>query len=123
MHISVGHFHGLRDPAGKGDTPVRARQTARAIDLFGRTWQRDGAAVLAGDFNLLPNSAAFPQFRQAGLHDLIDHHGITDTRTALYEKSQRFADYMLVSQDLLGARFDVPATPVVSDHRALILDI
>ena len=82
----------------------------------------DQPAILAGDFNLLPDSAAFPHFRQMGLHDLITHHGIADTRTALYEKSQRFADYMLVSADLLTARFDVPATPVVSDHRALVLD-
>ncbi|WP_299041679.1 endonuclease/exonuclease/phosphatase family protein [uncultured Tateyamaria sp.] len=121
--ICVGHFHGLRDPDGKGDTPARARQTDRAMDLFQRVWSGDGPAILAGDFNLLPDSAAFPRFRESGLHDLITRHGISDTRTALYTKSQRFADYMLVSDDLLTARFDVPAAPVVSDHRALILDI
>ncbi|APX11394.1 endonuclease/exonuclease/phosphatase family protein [Tateyamaria omphalii] len=120
-HVCVGHFHGLRDPAGKGDTPARDAQTERAIQVFQRVWDGHAPAVLAGDFNLLPGSAAFPRFREVGLHDLIAHHGITDTRTVLYEKDQRFADYMLVSAGLLGAGFDVPAEPVVSDHRALIL--
>lgn len=122
FELCVGHFHGLRDPSGKGDTPARHEQTRRVASLFERVWTGDQPAILAGDFNLLPDSAAFPHFRQMGLHDLITHHGILDTRTALYEKSQRFADYMLVSADLLTARFDVPATPVVSDHRALVLD-
>lgn len=122
--LCIGHFHGLRDPDGKGDTPARARQTVRAIDLFCTIWRQDTPAVLAGDFNLLPNSASFPQFAQAGLHDLIARHGITDTRTSLYDKNQRFADYMLVSQDILGAScFDVPDQPEVSDHRPLILTI
>ncbi|WP_147104770.1 endonuclease/exonuclease/phosphatase family protein [Tateyamaria sp. syn59] len=122
-HVCVGHFHGLRDPAGKGDTPARAAQTERAISLFRQVWDGQAPAVLAGDFNLLPGSAAFRRFKEVGLHDLIAHHGITDTRTALYEKPQRFADYMLVSDDLLTARFDVPGQPVVSDHRPLILEV
>ncbi|MBY5932657.1 endonuclease/exonuclease/phosphatase family protein [Tateyamaria omphalii] len=119
--ICVGHFHGLRDPNGKGDTPAREAQTTRAVALFQQVWDGGPHAVLAGDFNILPDSSAFPRFRQAGLHDLIAYHGITDTRTALYEKPQRFADYMLVSDGLLSAEFDVPAQPVVSDHRPLIL--
>ncbi|KIC48889.1 endonuclease/exonuclease/phosphatase family protein [Tateyamaria sp. ANG-S1] len=120
-HVCVGHFHGLRDPSGKGDTPARDRQTEAAIALFQRVRAGEGAAVLAGDFNLLPDSAAFARFKAVGLYDLIAHHGVTDTRTALYEKPQRFADYMLVSDGLLSASFDVPAQPVVSDHRPLIL--
>ncbi|GGX45900.1 metal-dependent hydrolase [Tateyamaria omphalii] len=124
LGLCVGHFHGLRDPAGKGDTAARTLQTERAIALFRSLWPQDIPAVLAGDFNLLPDSASFAQFEHVGLHDLIAHHGITDTRTALYEKSQRFADYMLVSRDLLfGAAFDVPGRPQVSDHRPLILSI
>ena len=121
VSVCVGHFHGLRDPAGKADTPARMAQTERAVQIFNHIWDGQGAAVLAGDFNLLPDSAAFDRFRQMGLHDLITHHGILDTRTGLYDKPQRFADYMLVSEGLLSARFDVPAQPEVSDHRPLIL--
>lgn len=122
--LCVGHFHGLRDSSGKGDTAARTLQTERAMALFCSLWQQDIPAVLAGDFNLLPDSASFAQFSQIGLHNLIAHHRIIDTRTRLYKKSQRFADYMLVSDDLLAAStFDVPAEPEVSDHRPLILAI
>lgn len=121
--ICVGHFHGLRDPKGKGDTPDRARQTEKAAALFGTVWGGQGPAVLGGDFNVLPDSACFEHFAHMGLHDLISHHGITDTRTTLYSKPQRFADYMMVSDDLHAAGFDVPAYPEVSDHRPLILSI
>ena len=120
--VCVGHFHGLRDPDGKGDTPARAAQTERATALMQQIWRGDSPAVLAGDFNLLPDSASFAQFASIGLTDLIARHGITDTRTTLYHKSQRHADYMLVSHHLLDARFDVPAAPEVSDHRPLILE-
>lgn len=121
--LCVGHLHGLRDPAGKGDTPVRAAQAERILKVLGAVWTPGTSCVLAGDFNVLPQSETLVRLQQAGLIDLIAHHGITDTRTALYPKNQRFADYMLVTPDLCDARFEVPATPAVSDHRALILTI
>ena len=119
--ICVAHFHGLRDPNGKEDTPARDQQTERVINVLSQVWDGRGAAVLAGDFNVLPDSACFARYGEMGLHDLIARHGITDTRTTLYQKPQRFADYMLVSLPLLDAGFDVPAHPEVSDHRPLIL--
>jgi len=48
---------------------------------------------------------------------------VTDTRTSHYAKPVRFADYMLVTADVPVADFDVPASPEVSDHRPLVLDI
>ena len=129
VHLGQHHMHalfpvhGLRDPQGKGDTPARAAQTQRIAEVFGRLWRPGMSGVLAGDFNLLPDSECFDVLSGAGLHDMIAHHGITDTRTALYTKDQRFADYMLVSPDLIDAHFDVPAAPEVSDHRPLILTL
>lgn len=119
----VGHFHGLRDPAGKHDTPAREVQSARAVEVFSRLWSPSVSGVLAGDFNLLPESRCLARLVEQGLTNLIDHHGITDTRTNHYTKPERFADYMLVSPDLVGADFAAPAEPAVSDHRALILTI
>ncbi|MEL6449952.1 MAG: endonuclease/exonuclease/phosphatase family protein [Pseudomonadota bacterium] len=121
--VSIGHFHGLRDPKGKGDTPARVAQADRALACLQRVRVDGVPAVLAGDFNILPGSACLDIFAQAGLVDLIAHHGITDTRTGLYKKPQRFADYMLVSPALTHAPFDVPAWPQVSDHRPLILTV
>jgi len=122
-HISIGHLHGLRDPSGKGDTPARTAQTKRIIEVFGKLWTLGAPAVLAGDFNLLPDSACFDALETFGLCNLIKHHNVTDTRTHLYKKDQRFADYMLVSPDLKSAGFDAPPNPVVSDHRPLILSM
>lgn len=121
--VTIGHLHGLRDPSGKGDTPARMGQTQRIIEIFQSVWRQNSSAVLAGDFNLLPDSACFEALGNIGLTNLITRHGITDTRTGLYQKEPRFADYMLVSHDLEQARFDVPATPEVSDHRPLILTL
>lgn len=116
------HFHGIRDPEGKHDTPERAVQAKAVVDAIGRMRQPDEPVILAGDFNLLPDSSTFAAFSAIGLVDLVTTGGFTDTRTSLYAKSQRYADYLLVSEQVKVEAFDVPATPEVSDHRPLVLD-
>lgn len=121
--VVVGHVHGLRDPSGKGDTPARLAQAERIVDVLDVLRQPDDLTVLMGDLNLLPDSACFDVFAAAGLIDLISEFGITDTRTTLYTKSERFADYALVSDLTAVADFDVPSVPEVSDHRPLHLKL
>jgi endonuclease/exonuclease/phosphatase family metal-dependent hydrolase len=118
----VAHLHGLRDPAGKGDTPDRAAQAQAIIAAIMALRQSGDPVILAGDLNLLPESATFAALATIGLADLVTTRGHTDTRTSLYGKSQRYADYLLVSEDVKVIDFAVPATPEVSDHRPLILD-
>ena len=120
--VVVGNLHGLRDPKGKMDTPERARQSAevlRAIEVFRKA---EEPMILAGDLNLLPESTTFRDLEGIGLRDLVTGNGHTDTRTALYEKPVRFANYLLVSDGIEVLAFDVPPEPVVSDHRPMILD-
>ena len=119
----VAHLHGLRDPAGKGDSPARAAQAERIASFLEAFAGRDEEIVLAGDFNLLPDSASFARLARLGLHDLVTAHGHTDTRTSHYGKPVRYADYMLVTESVAVDAFDVPALPEVSDHRPLVLDI
>lgn len=120
--LIFGHLHGLRDPDGKQDTPARAAQ-AEAIAAAIKQLQNPGdPVILAGDFNLLPESRTFARLAALGLTELVTARGHTDTRTSLYKKPQRFADYLLVSPDVQVRAFDLPATPEVSDHRALVLD-
>ncbi len=118
----VAHLHGLRDPSGKGDTPQRAAQ-AEAVAAALERFQADGQEpmVLAGDLNLLPESGFFARMALLGLRDLVTAHGITDTRTALYAKPVRHANYMLIRGSLPVEAFEALAEPVVSDHRALVL--
>ena len=122
--ITLAQVHGLRDPAGKDDTPARAVQARRLIDLVAGVRQPGDPLVVCGDFNLLPESETFAALADAfGLFDLVTTRGFTDTRTSHYEKPGRYADYMLVTPDVPVKAFDVVAAPEVSDHRALLLEI
>lgn len=119
--IIIAQMHGLRDVAGKGDTPARDAQTQALIALIRRIWRGGERLVVCGDFNVLPNSAMFSALAGLGLTDLVTSRGHMDTRTSYYEKPGRFADYMLVTPDVDVVTFDAVAQPEVSDHRALLL--
>ncbi len=77
-------------------------------------------SVLCGDLNLLPTSDTFRVLAEIGLVDLV---GEAPTRTSLYPKPVRSANYVLVSNVEDVQHFEAPATPEVSDHRPLVLDI
>jgi len=118
--VTVVNLHGLRDPRGKADTPARDAQAERLAALVEEA-RRDGdVTVVCGDFNLLPGSRTFKILAGLGLTDLV---GEADTRTSRYPKPLRHAGYLLVSDPAAVERFDIPAEPEVSDHRALVLDL
>jgi endonuclease/exonuclease/phosphatase family metal-dependent hydrolase len=118
--FAVVNLHGLRDGAGKGDTPARRAQAGRIAE-FVRSLRCEGdVAVVTGDFNLLPDSETFDVLAGAGLTDLVQD---VDTRTSRYGKPVRHASYLLVSSPDAVRRFEVVAAPEVSDHRPLIVDL
>jgi len=120
--LTVAHMHGLRDLAGKADTPARLRQAQRFVDLIRAIW-RDGAPlVVCGDFNVEPGSATFDVLARLGVADLVTAQGVEGTRTSHYKKPGRFADYMLVNGAVGSGDFQVVRTPEVSDHCPLLLD-
>lgn len=118
--VWVVQVHGLRDPAGKGDTPARHRQAQRLAELVRRIRGPHDLVVLCGDLNLLPDSETFAVLAGAGLTDLVK---TADTRTSHYPKPVRHASYLLVSDVAAVKQFEVLTEPEVSDHRALILDV
>ncbi|MEO1059201.1 MAG: endonuclease/exonuclease/phosphatase family protein [Actinomycetota bacterium] len=118
--VLIIQLHGLRDPAGKSDTPARRRQAERIAAFVDDAAATGDLVVVCGDFNLLPDSATFEQLRRVGLTELV---GTADTRTSLYAKPVRHANYMLISDPQAVVRLDVLSTPEVSDHRPLVLDI
>ncbi len=118
--VWVVQVHGLRDPAGKGDTPARRRQAERLAQLVRRIRGPHDLVVVCGDLNLLPGSETFDVLADVGLTDLV---GMADTRTSHYRKPVRHASYLLVSDVAAVERFEILAQPEVSDHRALVLDI
>ncbi|GAA2656185.1 endonuclease/exonuclease/phosphatase family protein [Paractinoplanes durhamensis] len=118
--VWVVQMHGLRDSAGKGDTPARLHQAKRLAELVGRIRGPGDLVVVCGDFNLLPGSETFGVLAEAGLTDLV---GAADTRTSHYAKPVRHASYLLVSDVAAVERFEILAEPEASDHRALVLDV
>ncbi len=117
---TVAHFHGVRMSSGKSDTSQRRMQAERVAALIGHVRQEADQVIAAGDMNILPDSETFEIFSKSGLTDLV---GECDTRTSAYLKPVRHASYLLVSDVDAVASFQVLATPEVSDHRPLVLDL
>jgi endonuclease/exonuclease/phosphatase family metal-dependent hydrolase len=118
--VAVIQLHGLRDPAGKHDTPARKAQAERLADLVEQAGSRADLTVVCGDLNLLPDSETFTVLAKFGLTDLV---GQADTRTSAYAKPTRHASYLLVSDETAVKNFTIATHPEVSDHRPLILDL
>ena len=69
--ISVIQLHGLRDPAGKQDTPARAKQPLRTRFDFEKSSATSDTVALCGDLNLLPSSTTFQVLQEHGMVDLV----------------------------------------------------
>ena len=121
--IGVTHMHGLRDPASKHDTPARAAQARRLLDLSRQIREPDDLAVICGDFNVEPDSETLALLRHAGLTDLVTSGGHPGTRSSHYPKPGKFADYMLVDRPDAVRSFEIIRSPEVSDHCPLVLTL
>src|SRR5690606_36663541 len=69
--VTVVQLHGLRDPAGKGDTPARRAQAQRLAALVERAREPGDLTIVCGDLNLLPDSETFAVLKDLGLIDLV----------------------------------------------------
>lgn len=121
--LSVTHMHGLRDLAGKQDTPERRQQAKRLAALSGAVSDPGDLRVVCGDFNVLPGSETLVLLENDGLTELVQAHGFSGTRNSQYKKLERFADYMLVSDTAAVRGFEVVYQPEVSDHCPLVLQV
>lgn len=117
--LTIVNFHGLWNGKGKGDCEERLQQTDNIIEFLGTLGH---PYVLCGDFNLLPNTESIAKFEHAGMRNLIREYDITSTRTDLYTKPEKFADYAFVSKDVEVAGFKV-LTDQVSDHAPLFIEV
>jgi len=115
MHIYK--FHGV-PKSDKLDTPERKIQTERVMEIMSRD---SGPKILAGDFNLRPETESLRAF-ESGMINHVIKNGCTTTRSRYYEYRalQPFADYVFTS-DITVKDFRV-LEDEVSDHLPLILD-
>lgn len=121
--VSITQMHGLRDLSGKGDTPERRLQAGRLAALSRQVSEEGDLRVVCGDFNVEPGSETLRLLEHEGLTELVARGGHAGTRSSLYRKPGRFADYMLVNRPEAVTAFEVVRSPEVSDHCPLVLDI
>ncbi len=119
--LLVVNAHLTHRPQGKRDSEKRIRQSEIIINLLEMF---DCPKILAGDFNLMPDTESIQKFEKAGMRNLIKDNKITSTRTELYRRFKtgpKFADYIFVSHNVHVNEFKV-LPDIVSDHSPLYLD-
>jgi len=115
--FSILNVHGLWNGMGKTDTPERIAQSRR-IKTFMNSLNTP--SILCGDFNVRPDTLSMDILEQ-GMNNLIKTHHVSSTRTRYYTKEEKFADYILASQEIRVNQFRV-LKDEVSDHAPLFLD-
>ncbi len=115
---TIAHVHGLWNGKGKTDSEDRLLQSENIVHFLGSL---KNPHIFCGDLNLLPETESLKKIEAAGMRNLIAEFGITSTRSSLYSKPLRFADYMFVSDGIEVRDFKVLADEV-SDHLPLYLE-
>ena len=112
--LSIINVHGLWDSKGKMDTPQRILQS-HTIKNFAESLNTP--TILCGDFNLSPGTKSV-EILANKMRNLIKVYHVTSTRSDIYKKPERFADYIFMSEDLQVLDFKV-FEDSVSDHLPL----
>jgi endonuclease/exonuclease/phosphatase family metal-dependent hydrolase len=116
--FTIFNFHGLWNGKGKTDTEDRIKQSKKLIEF---TEYFPNEFILCGDFNLRLDTESIKILEDSGLRNLIREKNVTNTRTSLYQKDERFADYIFVTKEIIVKDFKV-LPDEVSDHSPLFLD-
>jgi endonuclease/exonuclease/phosphatase family metal-dependent hydrolase len=114
----VINVHGHWASHGKKDDSDRILQSQKLLELVNRF---TCPKVLCGDFNLHPDTQSIALIEKSGMRNLVSEFDVISTRTHLYAKPEKFADYVFVTPDIRVNDFKV-LPDVVSDHAPLFLD-
>ncbi len=117
--LSIINIHALWNGKGKGDSEDRLLQSERIV-TFLKTIKNP--YIICGDFNLTPTTESIKKLEDFGLRNLIKEFGVTSTRTSMYTKVEKFADYAFLSPGIKLEEFKV-LPDEVSDHAPLYLHI
>lgn len=116
--INIVNFHGLWNGKGKGDSDSRIKQSKNIVKFLESL---SGEIIFCGDFNLKNDTESLKIIEEFGLKNLIKEYNIISTRTSLYTKEERFADYVFISGGIKINDFQV-LPDEVSDHNPIYLD-
>lgn len=114
----IVNVHLTHRPEGKSDSDKRLNQSKLITDFLKMF---DCPKILVGDFNLLPDTESIKIIEDLGMINLVKENKVISTRTELYKKPLRFADYIFVSPEIKVNDFKV-LPDVVSDHSPLYID-
>lgn len=114
---TILNVHGLWNGMGKNDSLERIAQSKKIKTFIDSI---NTPKILCGDFNLKPNTESIKIIKNS-MQDLISEYAITSTRSSLYLKEDKFADYIFSSNDVIVKEFKV-LQDVVSDHLPLLLE-
>lgn len=116
-NYTISHFHGVWQRSGKGDTPERIKQSEKIKSFLNSVSE---PKIICGDLNLAPNTKSMEIIKK-GMKELITENNIQNTRSSLYLKESKHADYMFISKDIKAKDFRV-LSDIVSDHLPLYLE-
>ncbi len=115
--ILIGNLHGFWMPISKKDTDHRIAQSYKIREVFDSF---KGPRILCGDFNLHPETKSM-RILEENMKNLIIEYGLTSTRSSLHKRKQKFADYIMASDEVKINKFEA-INESVSDHLPLLLD-
>ncbi len=116
--VLIGNFHGYWMPGAKTDSSQSIAQIEAILKIYDSF---EGPKIITGDFNLRPDTKSIGILEEK-MTNLIKEFGIGTTRSTHYKKTtEKFADYILISDEIKVKSFDVP-NETVSDHLPLLLE-
>jgi len=112
--FGVFNVHGLWNGKGKCDSPERIKQSEFIVNFAASL---NLPVLLCGDFNLMFDTQSVALLEES-YQNLIRDYKIQSTRSHLYAKSERYADYIFVPKNLRVCSWYM--IPIVSDHLPLL---
>lgn len=113
------NVHGLWQKNAKKDTEARIEQSKKIIKLSNTI---KGNKIICGDFNLEPSTESIKMIEDLPMTNLIKENKVTSTRTALYDKDTKFADYLFVDTKVNVLNFRI-LPDEVSDHSPIYVEV
>lgn len=114
--VHIINHHGYHVPSHKNGNDFTEKACQQIADY---AKELDGAVIIVGDFNLLPDSGSIAILNK-DFKNLTKEYGLETTRTDLTHKSEP-CDYIFVNDKILVNEF-YASDIVASDHQGLVLD-
>ena len=114
--INILNHHGHHVPGHKNGDADTIRQCKQIADYIKRL---NGPIILAGDFNLSPDSESL-EIINSLLTNLPKEHKLKTTRNHLTKKNE-VCDYIFINDDIKLVSFKM-LDDIVSDHAALTIE-